>query len=64
MELKENEMYNLTAIFVFPVYLPPGFFSRLVVRLNQPQFELQYEAHWKTGIYARHKHGPLAYLIE
>lgn len=62
--LKSKGFYHLTGIFVFPVYTPPGVFSRLIVRLSQPQFELTYLAHWSSGIYVRHKTNKITFVIQ
>lgn len=62
--LKSNEYFHLAAVFVFPVYTPPGLFSRIVVRLNQPHLNLQYLSHWTNGFYATHKTNKIAYTVQ
>ncbi|XP_074657627.1 uncharacterized protein LOC141910751 [Tubulanus polymorphus] len=41
-------------LYRFPRYIPPGLFQRITVRLHHPRYQLQYLAHWKLGMMAKH----------
>lgn len=54
---------KLSAHFRFIRYTPPGLVQLYSVRAHAEKHNLKYIAHWKDGIYARHKVEPLFIMM-